>query len=253
MRLWALLAVLLLSSLVLAGCSDDGDDDDGDATSSSSTTTRRSSSSGSSMGGTSTSAGTTSSQPGQPAQEPSNTAPVGSMAVSPVPNVSKAYNFTLNGTDPEGDNLVWDLLYGDGQSTSGAVLPAAANHSYAAVGLYNATFTVSDGRLQTTYNLTVNVTAAAAGPGLTFVASVAASFSQCAAVMIAVAGGPAPATPLPSASWGSQEQGVDAIWTEVGPERIGLPFVASYNAVDIGVGMLSSCDPTAAAAIALFD
>lgn len=161
MRLWALLAVLLLSSLVLAGCSDGGDDDD-DATSSSSTSTSRSATTGATTSGTSTSGSTTSSQPGQPGQEPSNTAPVGSMAIAPVANATQAFNFTLNGTDPEGDNIVWDLLFGDGQSTAGTVLPATAGHTYRLTGLYNATFTISDGRLQTTYNLTVNVTSGGA-------------------------------------------------------------------------------------------
>lgn len=168
MRLWALLAALLLSTLVLAGCSDKDKDGDGDDTSATSTSTTR----GTTTGAATTSQPTTASTPTQPPTgppgEPANTAPLGFIAAAPAnASMPRTLNFTLNGTDPEGDNIVWDLAFGDGNATSGALLPANASHQYAAVGLYNVTFTISDGRLQTTYNLTANITAGGGGTPLT--------------------------------------------------------------------------------------
>lgn len=158
MRLWALLAALLLGTMVLAGCSDD-DGGDGDGTSSSTSASRTSTPTSTGTGTSTTSGTTTTEPPVPPPGEPDNAAPVGSLVAAPAFNVTFGINFTLNGTDPDGDNIVWDLLYGDGNSTSGALLPANATHKYARVGSYNVTFTITDGRLQASYNVTINVTA----------------------------------------------------------------------------------------------
>lgn len=167
MRLWALLAALLLGTLVLAGCSDK--DGDGDDLSSTTSSTSRATTPGGTTAPPTTSASTPTQPPTGPPGEPDNTAPFGSIAAAPANATSnpRTLNFTLNGTDPDGDNIVWDLDFGDGNATNGATLPANASHQYSAAGLFNVTFTISDGRLQTTYNLTANVTAGGGGTPLT--------------------------------------------------------------------------------------
>jgi hypothetical protein len=140
MGLKPLVAALLLLSFALAGCSGDGGDDDAAPATSTSATGSRSST------------GTT--------MAAANRAPTGSAALA-VNGTSAA--FTLDGTDPDGDALSWNLTFGDGQSTSGATLPANATHDYGAAGRFNATFTLSDGKASAVYNLTINATVAAAG------------------------------------------------------------------------------------------
>ena len=241
MRLWALLAAVLLCSMVLAGCSDD-DGEGGDATSSSSSSSRASTSGSSSPSPTSAST-TTTRPPGQPPVEPSNSAPTGSMsAVRAAAN--RTLNFTLNGTDPEGDNIVWDLQFGDGNSTSGALLPANVTHQYPALGLYNATFVITDGRLQATYNLTVNVTLAAptggAGGGFAFVGDVATWCSFCGDA--ATGGAPA----IPSVSWQSGESGFDAVWTELPATVVAKPYTITSTAGQAAGAFMATCAGDAA-------
>lgn len=72
--------------------------------------------------------------------------------------------FTLDGEDPDGDALQWSLD-ADGDDTAdieGTTLPADYTHQYDTEGLFNATFTVSDGSNTTTRNILINATAAAA-------------------------------------------------------------------------------------------
>jgi hypothetical protein len=73
--------------------------------------------------------------------------------------------FTLNGTDADHDTLVWDLAFGDGNSTNGTTLPAMINHTYIGnhTGNLTASFTLTDGKDPTTYNVTVQSVAGAGG------------------------------------------------------------------------------------------
>lgn len=251
MRLWALLAAVLLCSMVLAGCSDDGDGDDG--TSSSSSSSSRASSSASSSTSPSTSATTsTTSPPGQPGVEPANTAPVGTMsAVSSA--LERTINFTLNGTDPEGDNFVWDLTFGDGQATSGTQLPANVSHQYPAVGLYNATFVITDGRLQSAYNLTVNVTAATAASGLFFSGTTSVPCPQCTGGLDVFLSSPVPppATPIAAPGWNAQEPGIETQWVAITPDLVGKAFTVTATS-DAAAAAFPACDPSTPA-IELWD
>lgn len=141
MALKPVLAVVLLSALALAGCSGDGGDD-GKATSTSTSGSRSSSSA-------------------TPTVAP-NHPPSGSLSASvQAGGVPLQVNFTVAGTDPDGDAVNWTLAFGDGNSTTGADLPGNATHTYTAAGAYNATLTLDDGRNQTAYSVAVNATAAA--------------------------------------------------------------------------------------------
>ena len=95
-----------------------------------------------------------------------NQPPVGTLTA--VVN-GTAVAFLINGTDPDQDNLTWELAFGDGESTNGTSLPANATHDYATAGLFNATLTLDDGTAQATYNATVNATAEAVAGGTSVV------------------------------------------------------------------------------------
>ena len=139
MGLKPLLAAALLLSLALAGCSKDGDGGGPSTTSGSGSAT-----------GTSTAA---------------NRPPTASLNVSVAEGLSPlAVNFTLEGSDPDGDALNWTLAFGDGNATDGASLPGDATHTYAAGGNFTAVLTVSDGNLTASANVTIAVAAAGALP-----------------------------------------------------------------------------------------
>lgn len=154
MRLSALLASLTVLALAFAGCSGDGD---GDGIS---TSTSGSASGTGTTSGTSTS---TENSTGSSTGSASSTS-TGSSADNQAPtgNISASVNgtnatFTLTGSDPDGDTLVWDLTFGDGNSTNGTTLPATVNHTYAATGNLTVEFIVTDGDLRESSNVTITV------------------------------------------------------------------------------------------------
>lgn len=147
-------AILLLVSLAFAGCSSGGG---GGASSTSS-----------SSHATSSSASASHSNTTAPAP---NHAPTGTVWSLPSGlNVT----FGLDGSDSDGDALSWTLAFGDGKGANGTALPANVTHPYAAAGAYNATFTLSDGRNETAYNVTVRLDASAALAPVTFTGHVVA-------------------------------------------------------------------------------
>ena len=156
MRILAFLAILTVSAMALAGCSGDGGGD-GDATSSSSSSSRNSSSatSTSRSSSISSSGSASSTSSGAPAE---NRAPTGSISVEV--NGTNA-TFTLTGSDPDGDTLVWDLAFGDGSTANGTSLPAVVNHTFA-VGNYTAEYVLTDGTDPVAYDLLVTVAASGA-------------------------------------------------------------------------------------------
>lgn len=152
----AALAVVLLLAASLAGCSGDGDGggDSSSTSSSGSRITYTATRSTTSAASTSGSATTTSTGPAP------NQAPAGSIAASV--NGTHA-TFNLTGSDPDGDALVWDLEFGDGNATNGTTLPASVTHTYNATGNLTATLTLTDGTARTSYNVTVAVAASGGG------------------------------------------------------------------------------------------
>jgi hypothetical protein len=154
MRLSALLASLTLVAMLFAGCAGDNDGEgDGASTSTSGTASRSTSGSATtsrSSTGTTTSSGTTSTGPA------ANHAPTGS--VSAVVNGTEVA-FALAGEDQDGDDLSWELSFGDASAaTTGTTLPANVTHEYAA-GNFTANFTVSDGQTTASYEVDVGLSA----------------------------------------------------------------------------------------------
>lgn len=98
---------------------------------------------------------------------PANQAPTGTLQASVQQgNVPVDVNFTFDGSDPDGDPLSWTLdVDGDGMAESeGTVLPASFAHSYTETGTYTVNFTLSDGALETSYEIVINATEAARAP-----------------------------------------------------------------------------------------
>lgn len=152
----AILAVLLLLTLVLAGCASKGGGGDDDGSTGASTSTGSGSQSGTMSG---TSSGTTSATgTGAPG---ANSAPTGDLSV--VLNGTLA-TFNLTGSDLDGDSLNWELSFGDDSANAtGTSLPANVTHTFA-IGNFTATLNVSDGQDFDTTNVTFTV-AQAAGAG----------------------------------------------------------------------------------------
>lgn len=159
------LAFLLMLSLALAGCSgDESSDPTEEPTESTSSGTQSQTQS------QTPTTGNNPSEPGQ-SQEPGqgNQAPTGTLTASISQGEAPVeVTFTLEGADPDGDNVTWTLdADGDGTfEAEGSELPAMYNHSYVDVGNYTANLTISDGSLSTSYEANINATqAAAADPG----------------------------------------------------------------------------------------
>lgn len=153
-----LLVALLFLTIAFAGCSGGGNDPDADPTTSGT----------SSISGTSTKTGSgtstsslTSTGTVTGGGDANNHAPTAQLGASTAPG-SLQVNFTVDGADIDGDELSWELTFGDGGSTNGTGVPANATHTYGAGGNYTATLEVSDGLTNATSS--VNVTLAAGAP-----------------------------------------------------------------------------------------
>jgi hypothetical protein len=229
MRSAAMLAVVALLAVTLAGCSStdperySGDVPDGSgsrSTSSSPTSTWPPASS--------------SSASAAPAANGTGHAPVGSLQAT-VNGTSAV--FELNGTDADGDAIAWTLDLGDGNQTNGTALPSVQAHNYtlpANVTTMNVTvrFALSDGVGNATYNATLLVG--------TPVPKVVATVSWQVGSAWCLAQGAAPPDPAPSSyTYPSRAAGnlygellVDAAWA-------GKPFAADFgeaaSPVDQGV------------------
>lgn len=203
----ALLAVLALTIVALAGCtSNGGGGDDEPTTSSSSSSSRSTSSSASST----TSASSSSSAPTN-----QNDAPTGSLNAVVAGLVA---TFNLTGSDPDGDALSWALAFGDGNVTQGTALPASANHTYAAAGNFTAVFTLTDGKASASYNVTVAAVAAASLVTQSFEGEWVAGTYNCALRRTAHDEG----------GQGSM-QGVAYVTFLIDPATIGRPFTISLT------------------------
>lgn len=72
-------------------------------------------------------------------------------------------NFTLDGSDDDGDDLSWTLDLGDGNFTDGTGLPAIVEHNFTTAGNYTVRLDVTDGTDADSATLTVTVIEAATG------------------------------------------------------------------------------------------
>ncbi len=145
MRVFTIIAMLLL--VALAGCADNGKTNE--ATDGPTGTETGS--------GTSTQTGT--SAPGNGGSEGNNTAPTASLVADALNGTAPfQVNFTLDGSDADGDNLTWSLTINGTETANGSALPAAANFTFG-IGNHTVVLTVSDGALTAMANLTIAVEA----------------------------------------------------------------------------------------------
>lgn len=91
--------------------------------------------------------------------------------------------FTLNATDADGDKVSYTVDF-DGNGTvdakqANATFPAHVNHTYANAGVYNVTYTVTDGKNSTAYKAKVNVTGGSSGPAITVTGSAKTPCTWC--------------------------------------------------------------------------
>lgn len=231
MRTPALLAVLAILAVSFAGCSDGGDGE-GDGTSSSSSSSASSTSTSTSRSSTSTTRSSTSTSTGPAA----NKAPTGSLSASV--NGTNA-TFKLTGSDPDKDALVWDLEFGDGNSTNGTTLPANVTHSYMnRTGNITANFTITDGKNPVTYNVTITL-GGAQETLFTFAGST-------------LVPNPALSLEIPSfgsfggaacGSFNSGESGGDCIFTALDPSLAGNSFAVVSSVGNSEADFWDSCDP----------
>lgn len=235
-----LLVLLLALALAMAGCSSKSPDK-GDSSSSSSSTS-------SSSSGTSSSSGSSSSS-GTPTGGPSNRAPSGALAASSLNGtLPLQVNFTLSGSDPDDDALSWTLAFGDGNVTNGTALPATASHSYGAAGNYSAIYVLSDGKLNATYNVTIQVLP---GGGAAFTA-------------VFTEGQDFPSNPLNSAmipnvgyaggtgcvGFWDGTSGVDCVFFELEAAWKGKAFTATADTGNPDLEFWPACDPSEVFAVA---
>lgn len=170
MRASAVLALVILVAVAMAGCADSGGNPGDSATSSSSD----SSSATNSTTNTTTSSATTSTSQTSTSTGPSagaNHAPVATVTLatgqSPSGPAPLTVTFMLNGSDADNDTLSWTLAFGDASpDATGTVLPGQSNHTYTATGNFTAKFTVTDGKesVNATYAITVAANAPAGKP-----------------------------------------------------------------------------------------
>lgn len=226
MRTRTTLACVALLAMALAGCSDelrypepieDGSD----------SATGTGSGTSSPTGTTTNSASDTSTGP---LGNETNRAPLAGLTVAT--NGTNA-TFSLTGTDPDGDNLTWELDYGDGNATNGTSLPLTVNHTYAMTGNFSANLTVSDGMREGHAQIVVQ-------------------FGNGSTEKVVLTGETTlPSSPLTSGALGANGcagfnagvSGQDCVIFELGPELAGRPFLAEGTGVNLDVDIWSSCDP----------
>lgn len=143
-----LLSSVLVLSTLFGGCVG-GEEKDADPTTSDAP-------------GPSDSAGTSSSPGTSPVADENNTAP--NLTFTPsVANGSAPINitFTLDASDGEGDALTWTIdADGDGETDGNGTsddLPAEFNFTFAAPGVFNATFVASDGELEANKTIAIEI------------------------------------------------------------------------------------------------
>jgi hypothetical protein len=226
MALRPLLLATGLMLVLLSGCAGTGDDDGAPSTSSASSSASKTEASTSATGTTS-SASSSSTGTGTSSD---NQAPMATIGAS-IEQGSIPFNVTFNmtGSDQDGDPLTWTLdADGDGASDAeGTALPANHTQRYVSEGLYNVTFTVTDGTVETIHNLTINATAAAAATGPVFQASGSYTTGVPYAACPAVGG-------VPAGLWGTP---MTEVSFDLPEETYDRPFTAAFTGTGEFVGV----------------
>lgn len=184
MRPLLAITCMVLLTATLAGCANEDPErfPEGGPT----TTSTRSSSGATSPTLTSTSSATTTSTGNSPFNQTGNETGPPSAHVTASPLNGSApllVNFTLTGSDPDGDALNWTLVFGDGNSTNGTTLPADVNHTYAMTGNWTAMLTVDAGSDNATSSVLITVGSTSGGGPLHFEEDVASGSTPVADVL----------------------------------------------------------------------
>ena len=199
-RALALAATLLLA--LLAGCSGSSNPSSSSQASPSSGATSSaalSTAAGSSAPASSSSAAPSSSAPPS-SSGAQNRAPIITALAAARPNATTLdFRFSFAASDPDGNSLTWMLdTNSDGtKELDGTTLPGDVAYSYPAAGLYNATLTVSDGKLSTAQTVAVNATLAVGGPLATIHTKWQVGLVWCSSYpfsLVSIATGPTPFT-----------------------------------------------------------
>ncbi len=150
--------------------------------------------------------------------------------------VPATLNFTLDGSDAEGQNLTWQLAINGTQIANGTELPAIANHTFESAGLVNVTFAVSDGINTTTVLLVLNATLGAA-PEPTLLAE----FSNSGIIggAYALKGEPDFAHLCPGFNAG--QSGYGCVFVEYDAETIGMPAIVTTDAGNLRLAFWDEC------------
>jgi hypothetical protein len=237
MRPLLALACLALLTAMLAGCAEDPERyPDGVPTGSASKSSTATGSTTRSGTGSTTATGS-----GAPGGNGTNHAPLATFSASTLNGtIPVTINFTMEGSDPDGDGLNWTLDFGDGNSTEGAELPKTVAHVYNATGNFTATYTLTDGQEPTVSTLELAITA---GGGAGFVAQYTGAQT-------------APSSPANSAesaagfcgasccaSFLGGESGVDCVFFELEASFAGHLFTATADEGDPDAEIWASCDP----------
>jgi hypothetical protein len=243
MRVAAVVAVLAIVAVALAGCSGKDPDRYPNGVPSTSPTSRSSSS------GTTTSSHTSSTGPDPGGNGTGNHAPVAHLAVDVN---GTAANFTLDGTDADNDTLSWTLDFGDGNHTNGTSLPATVAHDYAAsnvTGNLTASLNVTDGSATGQAHAVVALGAGGGGP----------LFSHSEGTK--APGNPANSAEIPGVGWcgssccagfDAKQSGVDCVFVALPDGLAGHPFLASADAGDPDLEFWGACDPSQLFAVSDF-
>jgi hypothetical protein len=212
-----LVVVALCLAIVLSGCATKKADKDDDPSGTSTAT------------GTSTKTGT--GPGGGNGTSAVNRAPTASMNANNTGTAPINVTFALNGTDADGDAITWSLDFGDnGTAANGTSLPANVTHLYAAAGLYNATFAVSDGKNTTTVTLALNITG-----GSSFDQFVASGTPDLACPQCSVAGANT------GAGYRNGINELDSWFVEIPAGAVGQPFTLDSESTDPDMVFRTSC------------
>lgn len=164
---------------------------------------------------------------------PPNEPPNATLEADPT-NGTVPFNvtFTINATDPNGDPLEW-TLDADEDGTPDAEgtetdLPANVTFEYTENGTFNATLNVSDGMENVVQ--VVLIEAKPGGGGAVFTDTAALSCTQCS-ITGANSG----------VGYRAGVSGIDSVFFELGPELVGLPFVADSSEGDPDLSFRTSC------------
>jgi PKD repeat protein len=120
-------------------------------------------------------------------------------------------------------------------------LPASPAHEYQSAGVYNVTFTLTDGTDPTSYNVEINVTGEAGFVPISYSMAIVYPCPHCTAVTL-IAEEPL----VPSPAFAAGEQGVDTIWLELTAEMVGKPFTVTSTGGDPDAIISAGCTPDAA-------